>query len=277
MESPLARAPGGSPGNAHLGLAPWVGVALSVLLLAASCGGGGGDGGDDTTSRIAGYLRPSPYDRLVFEVDRVGERGPRSRAEDMILGGVEAIVDKPGGVSIVYDDVLEAGGPWSFDALQRLAAESYDGQPGAATVHVMILDGTYADPNALGVAWDHRHIALFADVIEAQCAGLAAVLSSGLADRACDRTWMAIWGHELGHVVGLVDLGTPMQEPHRDPDGSHHCDEESCLMWRSHDGSNLLEHVRGRIERDEVELGFDAACLTDLAAVRGTAAPDGGT
>jgi len=261
--------------DARPGLAPWVGVALSVLLLAASCGADGGGG--DTESRILDYLRSSSYDRLVFEVDRVGERGPRSRAEDLLIGGVEAIVDKPGGVSIVYDDVLEAGGPWSYDALRQLADETYDGQPGAATVHVMIVDGTYADPNALGVAWDHRHIALFADVIEAQCAGLAAALSTGLSDRACDRTWMSIWAHELGHVVGLVDLGTTMQEPHRDPGGTHHCDDESCLMWRSHDGSDLLEHVRGRIERDEVQLGFDAACLADLAAARGTPTGDGGT
>ena len=98
------------------------------------------------------------------------------------------------------------------------------------------------NPNVLGLAWDHRHIALFGDVIESSCAGLEAILRPGQAERACDRTWMAIWAHELGHVVGLVDLGAPMQEPHRELGGTHHCDDESCVMWRTHDGSASSKH-----------------------------------
>ncbi|HJK93370.1 MAG TPA: hypothetical protein RMH85_15545 [Polyangiaceae bacterium LLY-WYZ-15_(1-7)] len=270
--NPQASSPGGHPGGARAGLVPCAGVArlvVPLVLLAAACGGGD-DGGGSTEARIAGYLQPTPFDRLVFEVDHVADRLPRSQGEDLVVAGVTAIVDKPGGVAIVHDDVLEPrGGAWTYAALQELARATYDGQPDAATVHVLIVDGRYADnPNVLGLAWDHRHIALFGDVIESSCAGLEAILRPGQAERACDRTWMAIWAHELGHVVGLVDLGAPMQEPHRELGGTHHCDDESCVMWRTHDGSDLLEHVRGRIDLTEVDLGFDDACLADLAAVR---------
>lgn len=267
-----------------------------MLLAALGCGGGGGDDGTDdddpavdagpvadaasavdggpppvdTATRIPGYLRPVPFDRLIFELDRVGTRGPTTTAEEQLLAGVATIVNKPGGVSVVVDDTLEAGGIWSFAALDALATESYDGQPDAATVHVMIVDGTYEpNENTLGLAWAHRHIVLFADRIETECAELAAVVSPTAAARACDQTWTSIWAHELGHVLGLVANGTPMEEPHQEPEGTAHCDDEGCLMWPTYDSSALLGHVRGRLEETTTTgLGFDDACLADLAAVR---------
>lgn len=40
----------------------------------------------------------------------------------------------------------------------------------------------------------------------------------------------ATLNHEFGHLFGLVNLGSPPQSDHEDPDAANHCDVPGCLM-----------------------------------------------
>lgn len=63
--------------------------------------------------------------------------------------------------------------------------------------------------------------------------------------------------HEFGHLLGLVDQGSPMQHSHRDTDNGAHCDNRSCLMYYA-------------VETDAASAAItpllDAACRADLKA-----------
>lgn len=65
--------------------------------------------------------------------------------------------------------------------------------------------------------------------------------------------------HEFGHILGLVNLGSTMQNDHEDPEHEHHCNVSSCLMfWESEvsAGINSMTSVPQ----------LDAQCLADLKA-----------
>ena len=65
--------------------------------------------------------------------------------------------------------------------------------------------------------------------------------------------------HEFGHILGLTNLGSPMQTEHEDTENPKHCDEEDCLMyWQS-------EISVGRFNMNTVPQ-LDSQCLADLKA-----------
>lgn len=65
--------------------------------------------------------------------------------------------------------------------------------------------------------------------------------------------------HEFAHILGLTDLGSPMQTDHEDEEHPKHCDVPSCLMyWES-------EITIGPFNRNEIPV-LDAQCLADLKA-----------
>jgi hypothetical protein len=76
-----------------------------------------------------------------------------------------------------------------------------------------------------------------------------------------DRTVLetTIINHEFGHILGLTDLGSPMQTEHEDETHENHCDVASCLMyWASEFGSGI-SNMRAIPQ-------LDSQCIADLQA-----------
>lgn len=46
--------------------------------------------------------------------------------------------------------------------------------------------------------------------------------------------------HEMGHLLGLVNVGSEMVEPHEDESYDHHCDNEDCLMYWAIETNSFL-------------------------------------
>ncbi|CAM3089696.1 membrane metalloprotease [Flavobacterium frigoris] len=68
--------------------------------------------------------------------------------------------------------------------------------------------------------------------------------------------------HEFGHILGLTNLGTPLQSNHEDAAHEKHCNVESCLMyWSAESGSGVANMVSGGSAPK-----LDAQCLADLKA-----------
>lgn len=68
--------------------------------------------------------------------------------------------------------------------------------------------------------------------------------------------------HEVGHILGLTDLGSDMQEHHEDEAHPKHCNVESCLMyWAAETGAGIT-NMTGMTSAPQL----DAFCLEDLKA-----------
>ncbi len=74
----------------------------------------------------------------------------------------------------------------------------------------------------------------------------------------------ATLNHEFAHLLGLVNIGTPLQSEHEDTDtdgeGNGHCNVPSCLMEAA------IEFGSGMMGMGETIPELDAQCIADLQA-----------
>jgi hypothetical protein len=258
-----------------------------VCVIALGCGRGGDDGGDtgggpdaDTGGlpRTSLLVRGQPYPSLVVEVDSVPGMEPDAQNETDLAAVLDSLIDKPAGIEVVPDGALDSRGAdhaWTFDELMELGNSSFD-RPladDAIAVHAMFIDGHSADDSdggvILGLAWSHTHIAIFEQTIRDMCD--ASALPPLLAGRQCRGAELAIWTHESGHLLGLVDNGLPMVNDHRDPDADHgaHDASDECVMYWAYEGQALFDLIGDQLlGGGDAEVPFDQACLDDLAAER---------
>jgi len=257
-----------------------------LCLLAAACGRGDDDGGetggpDADTSGLPRYsllIRADPYPSLVVEVDSVPGMEPAEQNEADLAAVLDPLIDKPAGIEVVRDGALASRGAdhaWTFAELMEMADASFDRAIAgdAIAVHAMFIDGHSADDSdrgvILGLAWSHTHVAIFEQTIRTMCD--ASSLPPLLAERQCRGAELAIWTHESGHLLGLVDNDLPMVRDHRDPDPDHgaHDASDQCVMYWAYEGQALFDLIGDQLlGGGDAQVPFDDACLDDLAAER---------
>lgn len=228
---------------------------------------------DEVPSRVRDTIRADDYTRLVLEVDVVEDKAPRDGVEDELEELFADILNKPDGIEAVRDDVLDPRGSdheWSFEELRELADETFDLDVDEDTtaLHALWVDGRSErdddDSRILGLQFG-RHTVLFKDTIEDVCESSSTPVNR---EQACRRTERAIWIHEIGHAIGLVDNGLPMVEDHKDEGRGAHSENDECIMYWAYTGEALGDRVVDAILGGEPELGFDEYCLHDIEALR---------
>ncbi|TNF34586.1 MAG: hypothetical protein EP329_07080 [Deltaproteobacteria bacterium] len=275
-------------------------LALALAVGAAACGQGDGS----TTSDVVGldvpdnpdppksdfgpvdHVSGAKYAKLTVEIDFVTGKGP----DGVALSDVQEALDrmradgqlaKPDGIELALDDVLPASDEdkvWTFEELRTLA-QGYRDRPldaGAAAIHVLYMDGHYQDDTpqgtVLGFAYGGSWMVMFKDNITRACASstvIAGPVLTALRDKICARTEASVLLHELGHLFGLVNNGTPMVVDHQDPDHGAHDADQSCLMYWAIERSTAVDLIAERFTSGTPTLGFCATSLADLAAVAG--------
>ncbi|MBA3655201.1 MAG: hypothetical protein H0W70_13530 [Actinobacteria bacterium] len=145
------------------------------------------------------------------------------------------------------------------DAIRRLA-DTQGEADGAdvAVLHLFYLSGRFADDGVLGVAVRADTLAVFPDEI---ASATSPFVSAARIERA-------VVTHELGHVLGLVDL---YLETNRD-DAEHpgHSTNRGSVMYYAVE-SDLVAQLFG----GPPPVDFDSSDLADLRAIRAGAAPQG--
>lgn len=68
--------------------------------------------------------------------------------------------------------------------------------------------------------------------------------------------------HEFGHLFGLVDMGTPLQTNHLNPESRGHCSVTNCLMAASFQFGGSMMNV---IDNNIIPV-LDPFCVADLQA-----------
>ncbi len=68
--------------------------------------------------------------------------------------------------------------------------------------------------------------------------------------------------HEFGHILGLVNNGTPMLTDHQDEANGKHCDVQDCLMNWAAETNNIV----GALFNTGQPAELDSQCINDLQA-----------
>ncbi|MBO0321786.1 hypothetical protein J0X14_05720 [Muricauda sp. CAU 1633] len=76
----------------------------------------------------------------------------------------------------------------------------------------------------------------------------------------------ATLNHEFGHLLGLVNLGTPVVNNHEDPEADSHCTTEGCLMRAELQfGGPMVKQMQRNASKGLGTIpNLDAECLLDL-------------
>ena len=220
----------------------------------------GGDGGqnddaDDADEALRSAARGAPggFAGVLLAP------GPAANIVVDVL--VQSGVTADGDVIASIRDILAAAsqkpvavrGPATLDAsgsvhtpndIRRFADEQ--GKPeqgnGTAVIHVLYLDGSFSEPGVLGVAVRGDAVAVFPDQVSRAATPFA----------PASRIERAVVTHEIGHLLGLVDIY--IDEGRDDPDRPGHSTNRSSVMYWAVE-SDVVAQVLG----GPPPVSFDAA------------------
>lgn len=170
-------------------------------------------------------LQRGKYDHIVLEFDYIAGRLPSVEAQNLLAQRIHEVTDKP--VLFAGADEISTGqAKWSIDQILDLS-RSRDMRSKGSTVALWIvyLDGESEEqPAALGVAASSTVIAIFADRIARFAQTLPPV-----------QIEMPTLIHELGHILGLVNLVYDSPRAHADPSYPEHSNNPASVMYHSYE------------------------------------------
>ncbi len=235
----------------------------SVFILVAGCSKKDNDTGlppinaanNKTTGSSAGdFLSESSFVSVKIEIQYMPGFQPDAASINNLISFLNLFINKPGGISVSQQQI-SSGNKTSYTINDIGAVEQKNraifNSANQLAAYVLIADGEYSDPAVLGVAYRNTSLCLFGKTIFDNSGGV------GQASRTKLET--TVVEHEFGHLLGLVDIGTPMVSNHKDVAHGNHCNVQSCLMYYASETTDLLGFlITGNIP------SLDAQCIEDL-------------
>lgn len=201
-------------------------------------------------------LSDARFKSLKIEIIYMTGYAPDAAAVTQLQNFLIAAINKPGGITITTREIPAAGSATltiqqvrDIENTNRKAFTSGD----QLALNVLYTNGSYSTANVLGVAYRNTSVALFGKTIHDNSGGF------GQASRT--RLEATVLEHEIGHLLGLVDTGSPMQTNHKDAANGNHCNNSNCLMYYASETTDVLGFlVTGNVPP------LDASCKADLHA-----------
>ena len=210
----------------------------------------GARGGPGAYART--LLQPQRSERIVVELLVQQGAAPRQATRDHVTSVLRDASGKP--VTVDGPVALPAGDGTTTDAEIRELADRH-GRAAQTTeravVRLLFLNGRYVpEDGVLGVAVRGDTAAVFSQQVRNTSRPLPA-----------DALEVAVTTHEVGHLLGLVDL--VLHTGRQDPKHEGHSPNEESVMYWAIESSLVFQVLSGPPPRD-----FDADDRRDLATIR---------
>jgi len=200
-------------------------------------------------------LDGSHYTKMVIEIDHDANHAPASSTVDLIKSRLASVCDKPDGITVITTQVDFSGdGSWSADEVRDAGDEHRDSIPregSTLTWHILFPSGGYAKDGVLGVAVDASTVAIFQETIED---------STNILNRpSAEEIENAVTIHELGHLLGLVNLVYKSPVDHEDSNNPGHSSNRDSVMYWAVESNRISSVFSGNVPNQ-----FDSDDLADL-------------
>ncbi|NNE76178.1 MAG: membrane metalloprotease [Pricia sp.] len=206
-------------------------------------------------------LSSQNFDSIVFELFYVEGLEPNENTIANFESFLNDRLNKPSGVNIELFEIDSPGqSVYTIEDIRNLEDNirtAYNKDKKIAVFGIFI-DGEYSenteDGSVLGVAYRNTSFAIFEETVQS-FSGQPFAPSTEVLETT-------VLNHEFGHLMGMVNAGTPLQSEHQDTEHGRHCTDEDCLMyWTAETGEGLVNMISGGSIPD-----FDSQCVTDLQA-----------
>jgi predicted Zn-dependent protease len=194
------------------------------------------------------------YEELEIEIVYVEGYRPTTQSINNLRTFLQQRLNKPGGITVVQREVPSPDrSPYSLSEINKLESElrsSYN-DVNKLSLYVFFADGRFTTDTpgtfTLGTAYRNTSCVIYENTI------INYSSLPGGPDRTALETTVLL--HEICHLLGLVNFGTPMLTAHEDPAQRRHCTNSDCLMyWQA----QMI--VNGNIPQ------LDSSCIADLRA-----------
>ncbi|MBW1295025.1 hypothetical protein [Aquimarina litoralis] len=174
-------------------------------------------------------LSDTNFRGLTVEIISVEGFAPTTTAINSFRNFLEDRLNKPDGITINQRTVPSSGlAPFNISKIRQIETveRTLFNEGDEITVYIYFADGSNETDNnskvILGSAYLNTSIVIYEKTLrELSSNPLAPMLSTIEA---------ATLNHEFSHLLGLVNIGTPLQSPHEDSLSLGHCSSENCLM-----------------------------------------------
>lgn len=241
-------------------------VALSTLIFAApACSKK--DASFAHSNDAATYNKPvgssakdlltgNVFKSLRVEIQYIAGYMPDAGAIDQLKQFLTARLNKPGGITITTQMIPDPGhSTLSLSQIREIenTHRTVFNKGDQFSLYILYSNSDYTDAGTLGIAYRNTSAALMGKKIHENSGSLGQISRT--------RLEATVLEHEVGHLLGLVDLGSPMQSAHKDTPHGNHCSNEQCLMYYASETTDVL----GFLSRNDAS-ELDAGCLADLKA-----------
>ncbi|MGY3794864.1 hypothetical protein [uncultured Aquimarina sp.] len=205
-------------------------------------------------------LSDTNFRGLTVEIVSVEGFAPTSTAVNTFRNFLEDRLFKPDGITINQRTVASSGlSPFNIEKIREIeTAERTAFNAGdEITVYIYFADGTSDTDNGnrvtLGAAYLNTSIVIYESTLRNLSSNPNAPMLSTIE--------AATLNHEFAHLLGLVNIGTPLQSPHENTVSRGHCNVASCLMEAA---IEFETGMMGLIGNSVPTL--DPLCIADLQA-----------
>ena len=207
-----------------------------------------------TGSSANDFLAAADYESLRIEIVYVQNFRPSLQTINNLKQFLQQRLNKPGGITITETAIPSPGtSPYELTDVRKIEIDTRTlyNDVGVLALYILFLDGGHPTDTVnsftLGTAYRNTSCVIYENSVmnfsnRPNGPDLAALESTVLL-------------HEVGHLLGLVNFGSPQQNDHLDDAHDKHCENVNCLMfWQAQ-----------MIVNDNVP-GLDADCIADLRA-----------
>ena len=196
----------------------------------------------------------SPYSLLQIEINYMPGYAPDTATINNLTVFLKGLINKSVGIQVVTHQIAASQKMVltlsDIVAIEKKNRTIFSGNDVIA-VHILIADADFSDGNVLGKSYWNTSTCLFGKTIEKNSGGFGQVSKIKL--------YTTIAEHEFGHLLGLVNQGSPMQQAHQDITNGAHCNNKNCLMFYN------IETTAPTLFLNTIPV-LDANCLADLKA-----------
>ncbi len=171
-------------------------------------------------------LAANTHHSLIVQVSYMPGYAPDIATVNNLSDFLNTYLNKPAGIQIILQQIPASGKTTlnlqEIVALEKSYRSVFTGSSMIA-VHLLITDSYYSTSSTFATSYWNTSSCVFGKIINDNSGGPGQVTTTQLMS--------TIMKHEFGHLLGLVDQGSPMQSTHIDVGHGAHCTNKNCLMY----------------------------------------------
>lgn len=198
-------------------------------------------------------LASTPYSSLTIEIQYMPGYQPDNTSTESLKNFLNLYLNKPGGIRVIEEPIPSSGkSTLSLNDVVSIEKKFRTVLTGnnEIAVHILITDGNYETSGTFGTAYWNTSFCLFGKTVWDNSGTAGEITRSQLLT--------VLFEHEFGHLLGLVNQGSPMQTNHLDATNGAHCINKNCLMYYDIETASNLSNSSLP--------SLDANCVADLKA-----------